>query len=168
MSEKKKLYKLTEKDGQTYGGTQWGEGIKHTAPGTGVLCKEGWLHAYEHPLLAVLLNPIHACFKKPRLWEAEGTVGISDSLKVGCTELITVKEIPLPEISREQKVYFAILCAQKVYSEGKWLKWAENWLKREDRSAHAAADAAAYAAHAAHAADNKINFASLAEKACSS
>jgi hypothetical protein len=39
-----KLYKLTDEHGQTRGGTQWGEGVTHTATGTGTeLCSDGWI-----------------------------------------------------------------------------------------------------------------------------
>ena len=73
-----KLYKLTDRDGQTRNGTQWGPGMSHSGTGKGELCGPGWIHAYEHPLIAVLLNPIHAIFQNPRLWEAEGEVGLRD------------------------------------------------------------------------------------------
>ena len=66
-----KLYKLTDGDGQTMSGTQWGPGVSHSGTGEGELCGPGWIHAYEHPLIAVLLNPIHANIQNPRLWEAE-------------------------------------------------------------------------------------------------
>jgi hypothetical protein len=39
------------------------------------LCGPGWLHAYESPLVAAFMNPIHADFRKPRLFEAEGKIG---------------------------------------------------------------------------------------------
>ena len=84
------LYKLTDAQAQTHGDTQWGDNVEHTAPGTGPLCSAGWIHAYTDPLLAVLLNPIHAKFSSPRLWEADGDVGATDhGLKVGCTRLRT-------------------------------------------------------------------------------
>ena len=52
------LYKLTDDSGRTYNNTQWSEGSTHTASGDGDMCRQGWIHAYTHPLLAVLLNPI--------------------------------------------------------------------------------------------------------------
>ena len=55
-----KLYKLTDQNHQTRNNTKWGAGVTHTASGQGDLCTAGWLHAYTSPLLAVLLNPIHA------------------------------------------------------------------------------------------------------------
>lgn len=147
-----KLFKLTDENGRTYGGTQWGKGVTHRAPGRGLLCSAGWVHAYEHPLLAVLLNPIHANFSNPRLWEAEGEVGIRDGqLKCGTAELTTVREIPLPEVTTEIRVRFAILCALEVYKEEGFVKWAQGWLSGEDRGVEAAraAWAAAEAAQAA-------------------
>jgi hypothetical protein len=149
------IYKLTDGDGQTRGGTQWGPGVSHSGTGEGELCGPGWIHAYEHPLVAVLLNPIHADFKHPRLWEAEGEIAIRDGqLKCGCKTLTTIREIPLPEITTEMRVRFAILCAKDVCADLSWNAWANGWLSGEDRSAEAAyrSAEAAYAAQAAAAA----------------
>lgn len=147
-----KLYKLTNANGQTRNNTQWGKGMTHSGTGEGELCSEGWIHAYTHPLLAVLFNPIHAKFETPRLWEARGFgKKKSDGLKVGFQSLTTVKEIPLPKITTTQKVAFAILVAKKVYKDAKWNEWADKWLSGENRTADDAANAA-YAAYAADAA----------------
>ena len=104
------VYKLTDKFGQTIGMTQWGNNVSHTAKGNSKkLCSDGFIHYYTHPLLAVLLNPIHADFKSPKLWEAEASGEIiNEPLKSGCKTLRTIKEIPLPEISRVQKIAFEI------------------------------------------------------------
>ncbi len=148
-----KLYKLTDSCGKTRNDTQWGPGVSHSGTGKGELCGPGWIHAYEHPLIAVLMNPIHANFKNPRLWEAAGEVGLRDGqLKCGCKTLTTVREIPLPSITSEMRVRFAILCAKEVCaSYSAWNAWADKWLSGEDRS-EAAAWAAAEAAWAAQAA----------------
>jgi hypothetical protein len=101
------------------------------------------------------MNPIHANFKNPRLWEAEGEVGLRDGqLKCGCKALTTVREIPLPAVTTEMRVRFAIMCAQEVCACPSWNAWADKWLSGEDRSeaAAGAAAAAAYAARAARAA----------------
>jgi len=158
-----KLYKLTDENGRTYGGTQWGEGVEHTALGTGELCGPGWLHAYTGSesdpeagaLLAVLLNPIHANFQPPRLFEAEGDVGKTGyGLKVGCTRLRALREIPLPVVTTEQRVRFGILAALEVCPKDGWgikfRAWATDWLDGSDRSASAAwaAEAEAWAAEA--------------------
>ena len=148
-----KLYKLTDGDGQTRNGTQWGPGVSHSGTGEGELCGPGWIHAYEHPLIAVLLNPIHADFQNPRLWEAEGDVGLRDGqLKCGCATLTTIREIPLPEITAEMRVRFAILCAKYVRACSEWNAWADKWLSGEDRSAEAAAVASRAAYDASRAA----------------
>jgi hypothetical protein len=137
------LYKLTDSCGKTRNGTQWGPGISHSGTGEGKLCGPGWIHAYEHPLVAVLMNPIHANFKNPRLWEAEGEVGLRDGqLKCGCRTLTTVREIPLPAITTEMRVRFGILCAKEVCAYPAWIAWADKWLSGEDRTQAAAAIAA--------------------------
>ena len=156
--------------------TLWGEGISHTASGEGELCSAaGWLHAYSHPLLAVLLNPIHANIKNPKLWEAYGS-GLKKSdhgLKLGFTKLTTKKEIALPVITDTQKIAFAILCALEVCKEPRFVTWANNWLSGKDRTADAAAYAVANAAanatyaaiNAAYAAYAAKNAAKAAENA---
>ena len=67
-----KLYKLTRSNCTTRENTLWVPGEWRETSGIGSLCSSGWLHAYEHPLLAILHNPIHAYIVNPRLWEAEG------------------------------------------------------------------------------------------------
>lgn len=152
-----KLYKLTDANGCTKNNTQWGENVTHRAQGygagTGDLCSDRYIHAYEHPLLAVLMNPIHANFDRPRLWEAEGEVVTRDGqLKCGCVELTTIREIPVPVMTTDQRVEFAIRCALAVYNETSFVAWANKWLDGADRSAARAAWAAGAAARAAEAA----------------
>ena len=150
------LYKLTNRNDQTRGGCQWGEGITHKAtPGRGKLCSEYYIHAYTHPLLAILLNPIYVNFdlETAHLWEGKGRIAKKDyGLKVGCKTFTTTKRLDLPVIAPEQQVKFAILCAREVYKNMVWNKWADNWLFGKNRSAGAAAWAAAEAAGAAGAA----------------
>ena len=146
------LYKLTDEHDRTHGGCQWGEGVEHVTDGHGNLCGPGFTHWYTDPLLAVLLNPIHANFQNPHLWEGEGDVAkTARGLKVGCTRGKTLKRLPLPEISLTQRVVFGILCAKTVYTDTAWNKWANDWLSGVDRT-RAAATAAADAAYAADAA----------------
>jgi hypothetical protein len=160
-----KLYKLTDENAQTYGRCQWGKDIEHTASGKGTLCGPGWLHAYTDPLLAVLMNPVHRNFKSPQLWEAEGDVGATDhGLKVGCTRLKTVRKADLPVVTKEQRIRFAIICAQQVCVDKDWNRWAELWLNGIDRSQEAARAAEA-AARAAWAAEAEAAWAAEAEAA---
>jgi len=163
-----KLYKLTDQDDRTYNNTQWGEGVKHMASGKGELCTDGWIHAYTDPLLAVLLNPIHANIQNAHLWEAEGEIGMDDhGLKVGCASLTTIRRIDVPVVTTEQRVRFSILCTRTVYTETTWTMWADAWLSGVDRSAAAAwvAGAAAWAAEAAGAATGAAGAAAEAAEA---
>lgn len=170
------LYKLTTQDHKTrkgaYNECQWGEGVSHSGKGVGDLCGDGYIHAYTHPLLAVLLNPIHAAIVNPVLWECAGDVVLSDNgLKVGCVTLTTVRRVPLPEVTTTQRVAFGILCAKAVYEEAAWDEWAGGWLNGTNRSARAASRAAAgvsrAAADAAAKAQNGkvLDLGSMAERA---
>ena len=155
-----KKYKLTTQKLTTHNGFQWIVGKKETTSGEGGLCDKGFLHYYHHPLLAVLLNSIHADIKNPRLFEvkAKGKHLDDKSLKGGCTEMTLIKEIELPVITKTQKIAFAVLCAKKAYKEIKWNKWANDWLTNKDRTS-ATAHAAAHAATAHAAADTTAAYA---------
>lgn len=169
-----RLYKLTDENCQTYDGMTWEIGKINQAIGPGnELCTSDVLHAYSDPLVAIFLNPIHANFKNPRLFLAEGDVVADDRLKVGCKSMVTIAELDVPRPTIETRVTFGILCAMEVCHDKKWCKWAENWLNGSYRTAfaytYADADAATYAAAAAaaNAAAKKINIdlARLADQA---
>jgi hypothetical protein len=146
-----KKYKLTSQELTTHNGFQWEIGKKFTTSGEGELCGPGYLHYYHHPVLAVLLNPIHADITSPRLFEVE-TGGIhkdDNGLKGGCTEMVLIREIPLPKVTTTQKVAFSILVSLDVYKDRGYKEWAENWLSGKDRSESAAWPAARSAESAA-------------------
>jgi len=152
-----KKYKLTTQNLQTYEGFQWEIGKEITTDGRrDFLCNSSWLHYYHHPLLAVLLNSIHADIINPKLFEVKaGGKHLNDrGLKGGCTKMILIKELPLPVITLVQKVAFGILCSLVVYKNKEYVTWANNWLSGKDRTysaAHAAraASDAVYATRAA-------------------
>ena len=145
-----KVYKLTNPSGYTRGTTQWTPGEWRETDGQGDLCGPGWLHWYADPLVAVMLNPIHANIPNPRLWEAEaqGVVKDDHGLKSGSTRLRVLREIPLPEVTTEQRAAFGILCAWEVCTDPAWRTWAAAWLDGSDRSMAAAEEAARAAAAA--------------------
>jgi hypothetical protein len=131
-----KLYKLTDAFKKTRGKTQWGAGVTHTAQGSPdqPLCTDGWIHAYEHPLVAVFMNPIHGGYKDPLMWEAEGEIGQRElDHKCGCRVLTTICQMVLPVITTEQRVRFAIGCAWPFNPNSAWKEWAMKWLTGQDR-----------------------------------
>jgi hypothetical protein len=145
------LYKLTRPDLTTHNGFTYTPGVwTPEVSGNGDLCGPGWYHAYTHPGLALLLNPIHANYAPCRLWEAEGEIGLTDrGLKVGVRRLRLTHELVAPSsITAEQCITFALHAALAVCFEPTFVAWAEGWLAGTDRSektARAAAEAAAEA-----------------------
>jgi len=165
------LYKLTDENGMTGRGyvlTNWHPGVTpEQLSGEGGLCGCGWYHAYEDPLIAVLHNPIHANFSKPRCFRVrvrKKDVYAPDQMKCGFRTGRTLREIALPEVTTEQRVRYAIGCASIGCHDGAWIKWASSWLRDIDRSADAAR-AAAYATYAANAANAAAYFAYAANAA---
>lgn len=189
-----KLYKLTNELDKTRNETQWGPGISHKATGPGTdLCSNAYIHAYESPELAIIMNPVHADFWNPHLWKARGVIKISDGTKCGCKSIMTIKRIPIPIVTDEQKIKFGILAALEVCEDPYFVKWTNDWLNGLNidinnyllgyidnnynnvpmESAAYAIRAfnskspvyAAYAAHYASVANPKINFVKLVKKA---
>ena len=159
------VYKLTNQDNTTYNITRWGPGVTHTGTGKGELCGRGFIHAYTHPLLAVLLNPIHGNFANPKLWRCETAITKNDrGLKVGGISLTTIEEMPLPNITTHQRILFAFLCVEKLQIPG-WDKCVELVRSRDYAAADAAANAAANAAYAAYAAADAAYAAAEAARA---
>ena len=121
-------YKLTNQKLQTYSSFQWELGKWYRIPnedrGAG-LCTKGWFHCYNHPLLAVLLNPIHANIQDPRLFKVNvrGSKVTDSGLKFGFSMMRLVEEIPIPKITLTQKAAFAILCASIKLTERSIKYW---------------------------------------------
>jgi hypothetical protein len=148
-----KAYKLTDANMQTRNNTQWVlQEFKETS-GKGNLCGPGWLHYYSDAKLAAFLNPIHANFAAPRLFEIEvaGDIKSDRGIKYGCTKMRLVQELQFVKPTVEQCIKFGILCALEVCKEASFVKWANGWLDGTDRS-RKSARAAARAAAAAYAA----------------
>lgn len=171
-------YKLTTEDMKTRKDCRnevtWEVGKWVEATGdmeTNGLCSNAYIHWYTNPLLAVFLNPAHAAIQYPRLWEIEtdGNELMDRELKGGSRRVKLVREIPLPAVTLQQRIRFAILCAKQVCTDVGWVEWADAWLSGVDRTRDSAvkamrkaasvvslhaAYAAAMATHSAHAAAN--------------
>ena len=169
-------YKLTDQSMQTHGGFQIPESgwYKANQVSTPRPCSNTVLHHYATPLLALLLNPIHANITNPRLFQ----IGINkelgtDGLKGWCREQKVIKELELPEITLVNRVAFGIYCAYPTASES-WKMWADAWLAGTDRTeksawaaaraagAWVAAEAGAWAARVAGAAEVRAGMAAEA------
>lgn len=136
-----KLFKITDSNHKTRNNVKWGEGVTNSILGglrTPKLCTYGVLHAYSSALLAAFLHPAHVDYTGRVLWEAEGEVVVGDAFKVGCYSLTTQKIIPMPEVTNEQRVRFAVLCAQKVSNNSHFKQWAADWLSGKDRTMRSA------------------------------
>jgi len=162
------LCKLTTQNLTTFDGFQWTPGEWVETSGQGDLCSSGWIHAYTHPLLASLLNPIHADIRNPILFaiEAEGARKNDHGLKVGFTRMRLMQELDLPVLTPEQRIAFGIYCALEVYSEPSFVAWAQCWLGGSDRSPETAwAPSAAAAARAAAELSKTLDLISIAKRA---
>lgn len=148
-------YKLVSQTYTTQNATLWrdahGKWLTVSASGEGSgLCTPGVIHFYDHPVLAVLFNPLHAEIDNPRLLKIRTSRPVAhDGLKGGCKSARAVAELTVPSITITQRVEFAIRVALHVYEEPTFRKWAHGWLTRRDRSSAAAASATAHTAVAA-------------------
>lgn len=131
-----KYYKLLNQDLTSYNHTEWEIGVPVTVTVEGnKMCSNQVLHCYNHPLLAVILNPIHGNISNPKLFEISvDKIVNNDGLKFASKSQTLLKKISLPFLSTEQKVEFAIKVVKTVYSDEKWNEWADQWLSGSDRS----------------------------------
>ena len=172
MAKVIKVCKLTNQDWETYGSTKWGPNVTHETDGSGELCSKGWVHVYVSPEVAAFMNPVHADFADPVLWEAdaEGQHKSDCGLKEGYTKVTTLRIITLPELSTTARVRVAIKAALFCKPSKNFRLWAERWLDGSNRSVEAAtraaweAEAAEAAAEAAWAATRAAS-ANLAARA---
>jgi hypothetical protein len=185
----KYLYKLTNQQCKTHGGYLYGKiGSVHTKPKQDhdyALCSSDVFHAYSNPNLAFLMNPIHAEITNPRLWLVLGNVVVDNSLKVGSSYQLVVRELATPDWVGSScdlgiRVRFARLCVAAGYTDAAArnarhaARHARYAIRYADDARYARyADAAAYyAAAAADAADTAsyavgkfIDFGELADQA---
>jgi len=113
------------------------------------LCTNTVIHYYSDPVVAIIMNCIHANITNPRMFEVETSDEyVTDGLKYGCKSITLLGEIDAPKVTLEQKVAFGILSSLFVYKESNFVKWANNWLSGKDRTA-AAARVAVHAVYAA-------------------
>lgn len=135
-----KLYKLTDLHMRTRAKREliWKIGESRSAIGQGtVIGTDAVIRVYEHPLIAVLMNPIHEDFDPAtmRLFVAEGEIAVRQSqLQCGVRALQLVEEIPVPILTLEQRIKFALLSHKEVCDDPNWNAWADDWLSGKDRS----------------------------------
>jgi hypothetical protein len=153
-----KFYKLLTQDLTSHNKTKWELNKTITVTKEGIaMCTDQVLHCYNHPLLALIFNPIHAKISNPRLFEIEvDKIVNTDGLKYASKSQTLIKELTISEITTEQSIEFAIRVVKLVCKDTSWNTWADNWLNNTDRTKESARDAraaaAADAAAAAHAA----------------
>jgi hypothetical protein len=136
---------------------EWGVNITHGSKSDYWLNKQDPILAYKNVLLAVFMAPTHVAQKYSVMWECEGDIVEQVSqLKCRCTSLTTLRQIPMPIITLEQRVKFAILCALQLCNEIWFVDWANNWLNGKDRTAMTAINAANIASGMLRIADNNF------------
>lgn len=136
QKESKKYYKLLSQNLTSYNNTEWHIGVPVTVSKEGnKMCTNQVLHCYNHPLLAVILNPVHANIANPRLFEISvDEIVANDGLKYASKSQTLIKELELPKISVEQKIEFGIRVVKLFCTNEKWNLWADKWLDGSDRS----------------------------------
>lgn len=138
-------YKLTTQDMKTRKGAhneitwvpgKWYESAWKLSESVDCLCSSRYIHWYSDPLIAVLMNQVHADIENPRLWKCEisGKTLLDKQFKGGSRRVRLIKEIPLPELSELQRIECAIRCTKQIFYDEDWTKWADDWLENKDRT----------------------------------
>jgi hypothetical protein len=139
------LYKVTDHNGQSRGGMQWGTHVTHSTDSTlePKIATASVIHTYASPLVAMFLWPAHISAREIRLWDCEGEPVVDDGITYGCRVLTCQSELPPFPVTIRQRVVFAILCAKQVYNKPQWDDWADRYItdlyREDDNAARAAA-----------------------------
>ena len=143
------IVKLTTQDMKTRKGkeneTLWVLGEWHEAKGNGkTLCSDAYLHFYPNIEMAILRNCMDANIENPRAFECEAEGVYEETLKCGAKRLRVVREIKMPTVTSEERVFTAILLALDVYDTPEFEQWAVAWCdgKRDKSSGERALEAA--------------------------
>lgn len=122
--------KLTNRNLQTHNGFQWTLKEWYTIDPicrarTEHLCTTAWFHCYNHPIIAVLLNPIHADIEKPRLFRCnvKGMKKTDSGLKFGFTYMRLAEELTLPEVTAAQCNRLIRLCVSEIDQAKRDTSW---------------------------------------------
>ena len=103
------LFKLTNRSnfsGFNNNLVHWGENVTHEVyerrDGPLLLCTDDVIHAYMHPIQALVFDMYHRGFigYNGKLWVAKGNIVIQDYEKCGVFELTTIKQIPIPKLTK--------------------------------------------------------------------
>ena len=124
-----KVYKLTTRDGRTVkdqratpgreNDVKWFPGRIMVTSGQGDLYGPGFVHAYLSPLLAALCGPEHAVdYGSLLLWECEAVVAKVEGLKLGCTMLVTERQVEVPKVTNLQRLQVAMACVGNFLPAG--------------------------------------------------
>lgn len=110
------VYKLTDGQMRTYRNYQWTLGKQEQQEFNPHMCAPGGYHAYRSPVLAVLLNYVHAYFdsRTMRLFKARGAGAHklrSDKCKF--EKLTLLEELKLPRVTRARLLAVLKLCGDK-------------------------------------------------------
>lgn len=94
--------------------------------------------AYETPLLAAMMRPVHP--GAGMAWAVSGRVMSQDGLRHWLDPQTIAAAGPAeePYVGPSERIAFAILCARSVYGEEPFATWADNWLSGRDRTTETA------------------------------
>jgi hypothetical protein len=131
-------WKLTRANGTTRRSTLWRPGEANpdgVRRGLGALCTRAWYHAYDGPLLALVMNSAHADIAPSdlKLWRAEWRGARRDDrgLKFGASQLRVVDTVEAPDLPPAFCVAVgaavdALLCpGAGSWSEERYARWRD-------------------------------------------
>jgi len=112
------VYKFTDPDGWTrrhhLNGHNWLKEPVLKTNGEGNLCGPGWIHAYEHPALALFHDMLHSDYLPDALFfqcEAVGEIKRDGFLKLGTTKLIVQEQLTIRTVTAVERAKYASYAA---------------------------------------------------------
>jgi hypothetical protein len=123
-------YFTTNSDGKDWLGRQWAVGTSFTEENPNY-----WFLCYDHPLVALLMNPGTDQYKNPRVWLAElGADKLKYDYRFVSKEMKLLQEVEVVVPTLAQRQAFGIVCALNTVTNQMFSEWGLGWLRGRDRS----------------------------------
>ena len=92
------------------------------------IIREKWLHAFTHPIIAMLLNRVYVDADDPKVWRCRGKIAHLAIDKLAyCNELTTEQLMVKPNIGLYTRMKFGFACVDKVYKNTAFHNWMLDW-----------------------------------------
>ena len=126
-------YLITNQNDMTWRDRLWGPDVTHEVTNFNY-----YFEVYDHIPTALFMQPAYEDIKNPKIWECSIDNPNKTSFITMAPKVTTHKTVDFPEITKQQRITFAILCCLQIVQNPIFREWALNYLNSIDTSEESA------------------------------